>query len=261
MQEFICAYQQVYSNQIIDENVLSHKYGEDFIRATRYGVDEDGERLFELYLIERKSRDSNGGSKSRKIKFNLQHEKEGIVRIADLFESTVEEVWEGDIESINKMVHRDSKVNGDEGCRILWWIDIAVSHMEPSSIHKYVGSLGIPNNSKFLSNFSNFGSPLGKDPKSRIFLGSGVTVDGLISSMNVFVQTVALKDRPIVHHFPAWIENQFKSIQSKAFQYLKEYYVSRFAFVFNLSSLSNTNEHEKFISYDIAEKVSKVRFS
>lgn len=262
MQEFICAYQKVYSNQIMDD-MSSGKHEAEFIRATRYGVDEDGDRLFELYLIEQHpAKSSKPTTTSRKIKFQLVHDdKEGIISLDDLFQSAKEEVWNGDLEDINTMIHQDNKANSDEGCRILWWVDVAMTNVAQSSIHKYVDTLGIPNNSKFLSNFSNFNAQLGKDPKARIFLGSGITVDGLISSMNVFVQTVALKDRPIVHHFPAWIENKVKTIQNQIFQYVKEYYVSRFAFVFNLSSFSNTNEYEKFISYESAEQVAKVSFS
>jgi Mg2+ and Co2+ transporter CorA len=257
MQEFICAYQKIYSNQTMD-NVASNKQEEEFIRATRYGVDEDGDRIFEVYLIDKSKTHSSGSSRmkgNRRIRFQLNQAREGIVSLEDHFKSAVEELWEGDIEEINSMVRKDSVSNGDEGGRILWWIDISMAVVERSSIHKYVDAFGIPNNSKFLSNFANFGSALGKDPKSRFFVGNGVTVDGLTSSMNMFIQTAVLKDRPIGHLFPAWIENRFNSIKSKLFQYIKEYYVSRFAFIFNLSSWSNSNRQETLTSYETAERI------
>lgn len=281
MQEFICAYQKIYSNQITDVATTGSNE-EEFIRATRYGLDEDGERLFEMYLIEKKKmpgtvasssgphvsagatnggRGSNSGVKvnaSRKIKFYFQDENEGLSSVEELFKNAKEESWEGSLEDINTMINKDAKANGESGCKLLWWVDIAMMVVERSSMHKYVDAFGIPNNSKFLSTFGNFGSALGKDPKSRIFVGNGVTVDGLITSMNMFIQTAALKDRPVVHHFPAWIENKFQNIESKAFHYVKDYYMSRFAFVFNMSSLSNTNKHETFVSYESAEQLAQV---
>lgn len=261
MQEFICAYQKVYSNQTMDAMGTSAKQEEEFIRATRYGVDEDGDRIFEVYLIEKSKSDSNADAKfksSRKIKFQLNESREGIVSLENHFNSAVEEVWEGGLEEINSMIRKDSISNGEEGGRILWWIDITMAVVERTSIHKYVDTFGIPNNSKFLSNFSNFSSPLGKDPKSRFFVGNGVTVDGLTSSLNMFVQTAVLKDRPVVHLFPSWIENRFRSIENKLFQYLKDYYISRFAFILNLSSFSNTNKQETMQSYETAEHISQV---
>lgn len=261
MQEFICAYQKIYSHQTMD-SIASNKLEEEFIRATRYGVDEDGDRIFEVFLIEKSKSRSSGSVRTkanRRIKFQLNQAREGIVNLEDHFKSAVEELWEGDIEDINSMVRQDSISNAEEGGRIFWWIDIAMAVVERTSIHKYVDALGIPNNSKFLSNFDNFGSPLGKDPKSRVFVGNGVTVDGLASSMNMFVQTAVLKDRPICHLFPAWIENSFNSIQNKLFQYFKGYYVSRFAFIFNLSSWSNSNRQETIRSYETAERIAHVR--
>ena len=252
MQEFICAYQMIYCNSDFGEKT---KVSAEFIRATRYGVDQHGVSVFTMYTIMKYDKKTEG----KKVTFKIGVNPENNMKPIEHYFTTAEtEKYNGTIRDINILISEDSRLNAEHGCRLLWWVDIALEWVERTNVNQYVAEFGLPNNSKFLSSFGSFGNTLPKDKQSRVFVGDGITKEGNVSSMNIFAQTTRLKNRPVVHHLPSWLENATNYGNNSLFDFFGNYYVSRFAFMFNLSMLSDTNKYEKLVAYEIAETMTHV---
>ncbi len=269
LQEFICAYQKIYSGQPIDGKGANSS-NEEFVRATRYGTDEIGTSIFTLYTIETIGGTTTGKCYNFPIGKNNDKAanaggKKGshLCAIHEFFEHKALP-FEGGIEALNKMIFEDSKKNETTNSRILWWVDFAASHIERSTASKFVATFGLPNNSKFMSNFGNFGNLLAKDPKSRAFVGRGVTQHNTdhVFSLSMFAQTSVLKDRPILHLLPSKMDRVLCSsdaCSNPVMDWFKDYYRTRFAFLFNLSAISDTNRKELYSAYAAAAGIADVR--
>jgi hypothetical protein len=77
------------------------------------------------------------------------------------------ENWTGTVDDIVLMAREDGQKNGTHNASVLWWIDIAYSSVDRTTAEEVVAKFGLPNNSKFLSSFGNFGNGMPADPKSR----------------------------------------------------------------------------------------------
>ncbi len=317
LQEFICAYQKIYANQPTGKankksSVVTQKSDEkvEFIRATRYGTDERGQQIFTLYTIEYRSGRAKGFrynflfdsyqsnhnvhntslNRSEKLEMlanNVSHSDGEMSGVSKIFRSVKKEDYVDGLEGIMKMVRNDSQLNvqfyESTQCRLLWWIDVALHRVERSTIGRYVDIFGLPNHSKFLSNFGNFGNVISRDEKSHLFVGDGVTLYGTVHSMSLFAQTAVLLNRPVLHLLPSVVDGGrmdsnilspsttnsiFSGILSFfvcciniMLQTIKEYYRTRLAFVINFSHLSDTNEKEAMGSYEVASSIALVSVS
>jgi hypothetical protein len=262
MQEFICAYQKIYCKHHESSRATQTHLqgGDEFIRATRYGADEDGQRVFELYTLSNDSKYTN-----KRTVFHFDHNeastKDPKIGDKNYFDSCTTDAYHGSLEDLNHLIALDNKQNFEKESRLLWWVDIAMKHVERSKVSKYVDIFGFPNNSKFLSSFGNFGNSLPKEPKSRIFIGSGVTVEGVVTSYNMFSQAITILDTPVVHHLPSFIENRLVSTtQPSPMTYIARYYTTRFAFLFNLSGFSDSRRNERMAAFDSAAAMVQVGY-
>jgi hypothetical protein len=156
---------------------------------------------------------------------------------------------------LTKLAANDAKV---EKNKIFWWFDVSLNRITSGAVNQLVSSFGLPNDDKLRSSFKSFGSVLSKD--ARIFVGENRTTNNdNVSSLTFVTQSIWLKNRPIVHYLPSylestvWTENAFGRM-------VADYYAKRFAFLFNLTWLSDTMHEEKHSAAEGAESLAAVRF-
>jgi hypothetical protein len=167
------------------------------------------------------------------------------------------------VEDITSMMRVDALSTAATTAHIMWWVDVACSNVDRTTAEDLVVKFGLPNDSKFLSSFGNFGNVLPADPKCRMFAGSGNHTSGKVFSLNYFVQSLWMRNVPVVHHLPPWLRAcQMGTCGStfieKMLAWAANYYSSRFAFLANLSWLSYTQRDEKIGAYQSAESLAKV---
>lgn len=259
MQEFICAYQTIYTKVTASKSHFSFwsskkaevKKGE-YIKATRYGYDARGNYLLETYTMVSTGTAEKivyNGFPSRDVKVNEAEDRSYKSFNEYLETGTVTEWTNASLDGLNRMMVQDSQDNFKNKACVFWWVDIALESVERSSASKFVNAFGLPNTSKFMSSFGNFGNLLPKEKKSRMYAGNGVTATtGEVSSLSMFVQTAYLKNRPLVHHVPGWMEVSF-AYDTMLGDILSSYYASRFSWLFNLSAFSGTRIEEKRAAY------------
>jgi len=263
MQEFIAAYQKIYCGAPITELMDNGAKRETFVRATRYGCTADGTYLFECYTIP-----SDGVPEKHQL-VDLPTATSGYTTSTGDRESleklsrATSEPWivdnkPGTIDNLDRMLRLDSARNKTSKAKILWWVDVACSAVDRSTAEELVAKFGLPNNSKFISSFGNFGNGLPADPKSRIFAGNGIDTNGSVYSLSFFAQAQYILNVPVVHHLPPVLrklqcfacENNFFSGLS---EWVVSYYTSRFAWMANLSWLAHTSDDERIGAYERAE--------
>ena len=267
MQEFIAAYQKIYHGATVADIGAATTKRESFVRATRYGCQSSGSFIFECYTIP-----STGAAE----KFSLDGlpTETNILDNADLskldadylkrLENAQSEIWPGTVDDILKLIRDDSKKNKTHNASVLWWVDLAYSTVDRTTAEEIVTKFGLPNNSKFLSSFGNFGNGMPSDPKSRLFAGIGHHTSGNVFSLSYFAQAIWLKGVPVVHHLPPWM----RSVQctaccaggysAKFIDAIVKYYTSRFAWMANFAWLSSTAKDEKTGAYERAEGLATV---
>ena len=268
MQEFIAAYQKIYCGAPITELMDNGAKRETFVRATRYGCTADGTYLFECYTIP-----SDGVPEKHQL-VDLPTATSGYTTSTGDRESleklsrATSEPWivdnkPGTIDNLDRMLRLDSARNKTSKAKILWWVDVACSAVDRSTAEELVAKFGLPNNSKFISSFGNFGNGLPADPKSRIFAGNGIDTNGSVYSLSFFAQAQYILNVPVVHHLPPVLrklqcfacENNFFSSLS---EWVVSYYTSRFAWMANLSWLAHTSDDERIGAYERAEGLASV---
>lgn len=281
MQEFISAYQLLYSQCLNYGKSKSLFSGLSFrgtkkaasgqiCRCVRYGRNEAGQYIFETYVVV-----LDGATLGEKepntiifkgLRSRADNKKEDETKTFEEFEKdAIKEIRPLSLEIINQMIFDDARTNhaskideatGEPKCQLLWWIDAALSRVSNSNVTNFATAFGLNTDPEFLNKFSGFGSALPKNRSSRIHLGTGTAghkVGGKegthgVSSKSIFLQTTFLKNRPIVHPLPTWLEFDFFFSNSIGAA-IAEYYRTRFAWFFNLSSYSGTRSEEKAASY------------
>lgn len=85
-------------------------------------------------------------------------------------------------------------------------------------------------------------------------IGSGTTLASPnCETLSLFVQGIWLKDRPLVHSLPSWLDGGCKG---KTWRSVEEYYRSRLAFFFSTwSTQSDSAYEEKAVAYETAESI------
>jgi hypothetical protein len=157
------------------------------------------------------------------------------------------------------MITKDSIQNKTSKSSIFWWVDISMTKVTASRVDQYVAALGLPNDSKFRSAFSQYGNLLRKDEKSHVYAANGNSNLGGVSSLNYFIQALSVSCIPVVHHIPAWLDNTIENYLTPALKAsFKRYYYSRFAFFFNASSLKQRSPKDKFTGFENAQLISDV---
>lgn len=173
----------------------------------------------------------------------------------------------GSVEDIYAIIRQDGLKNKTQQASVMWWVDVAYTTVDRTTAEELVSKFGLPNNSKFLSSFGNFGNGLPSDPKSRMFAGIGHHTTGIVHSLSYFAQSLYVKQVPVVHHLPPWVKSWqctaacTSEMLSKTFHSLVKYYNSRFAWMANLSDLSSTAADEKISAYERAEGLATVSLS
>jgi hypothetical protein len=170
----------------------------------------------------------------------------------------------GTIDNLDMLMRTDSARNRSTKASVLWWVDVAYSVVDRTTGETMVDKFGLPNDSKFIASFGNFGNGLPADPKARVFAGNGIDANGSVYSLSFFAQALFVKNVPVVHHLPPWLRSAQCSVQclgrtaSKMAKMAVQYYTSRFAWMVNLSWLSRTSDDEKIGAYERAEGLATV---
>jgi hypothetical protein len=270
MQEFIAAYQKIYIGTKTGFSGGKHTHNENFIRATRYGRMLNGDYVFECYTIP-----SSGVGEKYTLDLTSQmaasdsdtDSEDGPRFIAEdlpknFWESTPEP-YDGTVTDIIKLIRQDSSRNKTLHSNVLWWIDAAYESVNRSTAEEIITTFGLPNDSKFLSNFGNFGNAMPGDTKSRMFAGTGNHTSGMMCSLSCFAQTLWIKSVPVVHHLPPWLRlwnnNYLRSsgIINTVWDTVAEYYRTRFAWLINVSWI-NTHDDEDKLAFQRAEGLASV---
>jgi hypothetical protein len=270
MQEFIAAYQKIYYGATVADLGASAAKRQSFLRATRYGCSHTGTFVFECYTIPSDGQAEkfhlNGLPSDSNILENVEINKVDFDHMKKLSEAVCE-VFTGTVDDIAQMIRDDAKRNSTHSSSVLWWVDVAYSSVDRTTAEEVVTKFGLPNNSKFLSSFGNFGNGMPADPKSRVFAGIGNHTSGNVYSLSYFAQAMWIKGVPVVHHLPPWVRSLQCSAcchgekATKLANLAVKYYTSRFAWMFNLSWLSSTATDEKIGAYKRAEGLATVRHS
>lgn len=228
----------------------------EFICAIRYGTDQSGKILFEMYLGT--VIDVSDGPLFR-IHEKRNYHVEGFTgELCDL-EYDLLPGCNKSLMDLNEMITKDSILNKTTKSTIFWWVDISMTKVAANRVDKYVAALGLPNDSKFRSAYSQYGALLRKDEKSHVYAANGHSNLGGVSSLNYFIQAIWVSNIPVVHHIPAWLDNTLENYFTPTLKAsFKRYYYSRFAFFFNASSLKSRLNIDTNTAYENAQLICSV---
>jgi len=268
MQEFIAAYQKIYCGATVEEMASAASKRESFVRATRYGCLADGSFIFECYTVPTDGipeKHSLTDLPTERTSFtSAKGDKENLRKLSTmLVEPWLVEGKPGTMDHLDILMRQDSARNKSTKSSVLWWVDVAYSVVDRTTGETLVDKFGLPNDSKFIASFGNFGNGLPADPKSRMFAGNGIDANGSVYSLSFFAQALFVRNVPVVHHLPPWLRSAQCSAQcmgkyaSKIAKTCVNYYTSRFAWMYNLSWLSSNDE--KIGAYERAEGLATVR--
>jgi hypothetical protein len=260
LSEFSAAYQKVYLKWKQIESGKSSldtiKPNHEFVRAIRYGSDELNRWIFEEYTSSSSNAASAANADAVKLSKMVIPAPDATLSFEE--QMALAKVSESDVtvEGLNALIFEDSKRNAKYGSKIFWWVDIAMTTVLPSKVEKYITHLGLPNNSNFKGAFRQFsGGMLNADRKSRMFAENGFTSQGPCSTLSFFVQSILLKNRPLVHLLPNWTEKFLEKVWGGAF--MREYYKERFAWFFSSWHLKANAIDEKISALKSAEKIAE----
>jgi hypothetical protein len=262
LQEFVSAYQLLFTRPSIaisagnSKDNLTQRKPNEVICAVRYGTDATGKYLFEMYLgtvIDL----PDGPLLTMNEKRIYQLFPDGDPADTDF---TLVENWSASLNELNELITQDSLTNKAKKTQLFWWIDVAMLKVAAHRMDKYIAGLGLPNDSKFRSAFSQFGTCLTRDEKSHIYLGNGLSTLGGVSSMSLFVQAIRVSRIPISHHIPLWLDYAFETFFPVSLKdAIKEYFFKRFAFLFgSVNSRSSDLEEESRNAYENSQIIVNV---
>lgn len=283
MQAFITAYHRL--NAEIEEATQRGDGGGSrkscFVRATRYGMDKNQKVILHCYFIP-----SDGPAHKYFVRppvgdvdkiTKVEFESLGTWNPVDSGKEQTPSSssgasglqWQGKLDALSKMMFEDSENNERHPeQKILWWIDVSFDDVDRAAAESLVSSFGLPNNSKFLASYGNFGNALGVDPKSRMFAGIGNDSTGHeVHSLSYFAQTMWIRNVPVVHHLPTFLSrlqcsslcSKKSSTISRLVKAVSDYYTTRFAFLANFAWLNKHARDEKRSAYQRAEGLATVR--
>jgi hypothetical protein len=233
----------------------------------------NGEYVFECYTIPSSGR---GERYTLDLGISMQESDEDSDSDGDLTPKTTSpgqkdvwdavcEPWEGTLDDINVMIQQDSCRNKTLRSNVLWWIDAAYGSIDRTTAEEIVTRFGLPNDSKFLFSFDNFGGSMPPDAKSRVYAGSGNHTLGTVYSLSYFAQALWIDNIPVVHHLPPWVRERYSSyaenadsISSRVMRFLIDYYKTHFAWIIG-ATWSDTDEDTKRDAYERAEGLASVR--
>lgn len=272
LQEFIAAYQKIYTGAAVDGMDATESQRKSFVRATRYGYTSDKSCIFECYTI------PSEGTPQVYVLTDLPNDDDSVDETPPpasaldpltVLGLTKGEPWlvdnePGTVEHVYRMMRQDGMKNKAHGASLMWWVDVSYSMVDWTAAEDLVSKFGLPNDSKFLASFGNFNNGLPADPKSRMFAGTGSHIVGNIHSLSHFAQSLYIEQVPVVHHLPPWLKSWqcaavcSSATLSKVLDGFVKYYTTRFAWMANLSSLSKTADDEKISAYERAEGLATV---
>ena len=232
-EEFLSAYEAMFNGDI-DGGDGSGK--ENFVRCTRYGIDKScnpARILFQTYTgtmaaLTKLTDCSDGKTKTNQLK----------------------EEWTMD--KIAELMVVDGNNNQQNGSNILWWIDICVEEVIPNVVSNIIQTFGLPPD----IDTCFYNDILTPERESRIRKGHGKIKrsasknDGHllnVESLSMFVQSMYLKNLPIVHEYSAWVDHLFPGFLKQIVVYVS----SRMSLWYNLS---NTPDEAREWSLKRAER-------
>lgn len=241
MTEFIVAYQTIFNRMKKLDSTLgpNNNTSIEIISALRYGVNEKGDFVFEIYSgsldsvehhIYKSANDENASSlgyficESNKVAYELL--------------------------DFNKMILEDAQNNLSLGTKIYWWIDIAMSQIDPFAIDKYIAAFGLPNDGKFRYKFGQFRSPTSKDQNNFMYAANGLSKEGETSSLSLFPKAMYVANIPIVAVLPKYLRKHYPKITN--------YIMKRFLFVLPYARRYRTKNSEYISACEGAYSIGEV---
>ena len=174
-EEFTLAYNLMYDGAITDDGDENDVV---FVRAMRYGMC----KISRAFIME-----SFVGT-LKTLEYHIDHTNDE--RSAP---------FEGTLDTVVAMMVTDVKNNKEYGSNVLWWVDVAVSDVLPSSVQKVIGVFGLPKDVDTC--FYNEFLPVERGTRLRIGENKIIVQNAQITvkSLNFFVQALWLKNLPVVH--------------------------------------------------------------
>ena len=203
MEQFVVAYEALYNGNLAG----SGDHEESFVRALRYGIDKS--KVPARYVVQLYS-----GTISE------------MNKVSDLLEDTCR-VYKGTLEDIVALMLKDSRANQRFGSNVLWWIDICVENVLPNIVNTVIQTFGLPTDIEACF----YNEYLTNDRESRVCMGPGVISKPIVKALNkgqaletnsfsLFVQSMYIKNVPIVQECGWWVDCLRPQILKNFFQYL-----------------------------------------
>ena len=252
LQEFQAAYAKVYAhaNLLDSQKFYSSKQQTEkkaeFIRAVRYGFDESGNAVYEIYSGVYPN--ITEVLKIPKISGDISFED-------NMLNAIIDKSYSGNLEKLNSMMKSDGATNSLKKTKFIWWVDISIEDLHPTSVEKYMTAFGFPNTGRFRSNFGTFHNILAKEPHNRIYAGNGRTDQGRCSSLTFFTQALYFHQIPLVYSTPKLVEDLCGC--NSLLSWFKDYWSTRLAFFFPTSTSNHheANKIENMANYKAAEGI------
>ncbi len=228
----------------------------EFIVAVRYGIDASNEAVFEVHL---------GSVKDTAVGYELWFFEKRVYDLkAPSSQATIPYTtipgFKKSLPEINEMMTRDAMINKSVNSNVMWWIDIAMDTVSTRRMDKYILGLGLPADSKFKSNFSQFGASLSKSEKSRIYAGNGNTNIGGVSSLTLFAQAIWISGVPLLHNLPRLLDNLLEKYFTRKWkENFKNYYYTRFAFMLEGTPSEEQRKEEWCNAFEASDAIATVR--
>ncbi len=225
MNEFVEAYDFLYYGNLstTDEPDETH------VNAVRYGIDKTKKAfIMEIY----------SGSSTE-----LNSCKDAI--------NDIELGFKGGLDKLIEIVIADGKKNIGDGSSILWWVNIGAKDILPTTMSGIMKNFGLPSDveSCFYNQF------LTKERHSRLRIGKGnLTCNNEkhnVNSFNLFIQSLWLKNSPVVHELGDW----FDYIRPKSLQKFIGYVSSRLS---QFYSMNKSPDFECQSALNLAENAANV---
>lgn len=230
--EFAKAYNIVYDHD--PEQDIIYKKIPSSIVAIRYGLDKVEKRfIYEVYsgstskIVHKTCYFGDGTS----AKYFIDRSFRGKPLPSQAAEENSNSNKELDLNFIVSLIDDDGKWNQMTGSNIMWWVDVCTKKIYPS---KFIKAFSLPRSLEPM--FKN--EVFDNNGNKRLKLSHKTATEGdehgfhHINSMNVFVQTLFLENKPGVNPHPTWLK-YLPSFISRPIEYVSD----KLAFMYDLDDV------------------------
>jgi len=249
--EFALAYNIVYDHD--PEQDMIYKKVPSSVVAIRYGLDKAEKRfIYEVYSgtttkFQHKTCYFEDGTFA---KYHIDRSFRGKPLPSQIVSKNSSSQNELDLSYIVSLIDDDAKWNEMTGSNIMWWVDICTKKIYPSI---FIKAFSLPRGLEPM--FEN--EVFDDDRSKRLHVSCKTAEEGdehgfhHISSLNLFVQTIYLENKPCVNPHPSFLEYLPQFI-SRPIEYVSD----KLAFMYTLDGLRDTELRK---SLERSERIAAVR--